>query len=226
VSWFNRLKVQGISRITMNGRLVCAGKNSGIPPFNDNDWTFNLGELIVIAPVAGLSVEDVRTRAAPGSGLAQAFASFDSDTHEPILHCEIGSHIGDFAAVGTAVGATIGALAAAALCIAAGWFTFGLACLFALILAPIIGGSLGDWIGSGLGWIADQLDDFDHRGESVSKSCVVNFNGRWVTDIGHQHNEIHDIDSIQIIECGEPARHGPVVSGAVGIGRMPTGVDP
>ena len=31
----------------------------------------------------------------------------------------------------------------------------------------------------------------------------MNFTGRWVTDSSHQHNEIHDIASAQLIECND-----------------------
>jgi hypothetical protein len=37
VNWFDRLHVQNPSRITMAGCILYAGKNSGIPPFHDND---------------------------------------------------------------------------------------------------------------------------------------------------------------------------------------------
>jgi hypothetical protein len=240
VEWFTRLKEQTPRTITLNGHLVCAGKNTGLPPFNDNDWTFNLGPNpagagtpTVLFPT-GLGIVEVMTRAAPGSGLAHAFASQDPNTHEAVLHCEIGSHIGDFAAAGTAIGAAAGAVAggligAAIGCTVLGIFTFGIACLIAILvgilIGAIVGAFAGDLVGSGVGWIADQVSDFDKKGESVEKCCVVNFTGRWVTDIGHQHNEIHNIESMQIIECG-PKASASGLTGAVGIGRMPTGRDP
>ena len=40
----DRLHVQDPSTITVSGCVQCAGKNVGYPPFNDNDWTFNIGE--------------------------------------------------------------------------------------------------------------------------------------------------------------------------------------
>ena len=43
VNWFDRLHGQNPATITMSGCVLCAGKNSGVPPFHDNDWTFNLG---------------------------------------------------------------------------------------------------------------------------------------------------------------------------------------
>ena len=55
--------------------------------------------------------------------------------------------------------------------------------------------------------------------------------GRWITDSSHQHNEIHDVESAQIIECNDchldatgSASAGLIA--AVGIGRHPTGRDP
>ena len=61
VLWFDRLHVQNPSTITMAGCVLCAGKNTGIPPFHDNDWTFNLGDpLALLDPiVAGLDVQEI-----------------------------------------------------------------------------------------------------------------------------------------------------------------------
>jgi hypothetical protein len=70
VLWFDRLHVQNPATITMAGCVLCAGKNSGIPPFHDNDWTFNLGgsSLALLNPIiAGLDVQEIRTRDAPGN---------------------------------------------------------------------------------------------------------------------------------------------------------------
>ena len=96
----------------MAGCVLCAGKNSGIPPFHDNDWTFNLGgpSLALLNPtIAGLDVQEIRTRDAPGNGPAETIV--DPDTGLPALHCEIGSRIGDYAAVGGAIGSVAGAIA-------------------------------------------------------------------------------------------------------------------
>ena len=43
VNWFDRLFTQNPSSITLAGCVLCAGKNTGFPPWNDNDWTFHLG---------------------------------------------------------------------------------------------------------------------------------------------------------------------------------------
>jgi hypothetical protein len=239
VNWFDRLHAQEPSRITMAGCVACAGKNTGFPPWNDNDWTFNLAELALLAPTdAGLDVAEVRERDAPGNG--PAFATKDPGSGLSALHCEISSHIGDYAAVGGAVGAVAGgiagALIGAAICAGLGIATLGLAiAVCALIVAALIlagvaaGGFVGDAIGAGVGWIADEWSDFDERGEAIEAGCIMSFTGRWVTDSSHQHNEIHDIESAQLIECrggcGVGTGSGALV-GAVGIGRHPQGRDP
>ncbi|MDQ0474122.1 hypothetical protein [Labrys wisconsinensis] len=243
VNWFDRLFVQDPSTITLSGCVLCAGKNSGIPPFHDNDWTFNLGgpSLALLSPIqAGLDVEEIRTRDAPGGGPAEA--TVDPATGLQALHCEIGSHIGDYAAIGGAVGsvagAIAGALAGAAICVALGLATFGIGaalCLLilatALLVGAAVGGIAGDAIGGVAGWVADQIDDLDERGEAVTRGCIMTFTGRWVTDSSHQHNEIHDIASAQLVECNDcqDDKTGSSTSGliaAVGIGRHPTGRDP
>ena len=243
VNWFDRLHVQTPSTITMAGCVLCAGKNTGIPPFNDNDWTFNLGgsRLALLAPTdAGLDVQEIRTRDAPGGGPAETIV--DPITGQPALHCEIGSHIGDYSAIGGAIGAVAGAIAGAiigaAICVALGLLTFGIGaalCLLivaaAILLGAAAGGVAGTAIGGVAGWIADELSDFDERGEAITRGCIMNFTGRWVTDSSHQHNEIHDIASAQLVECND-CQNDPTGSNstgliaAVGIGRHPTGRDP
>lgn len=243
VDWFSRLHVQSPRTITLGGCVLCAGKNSGIPPFRDNDWTFNLGglSLSLLGPIqAGLDLQEIRTRDAPDAGPAETVV--DAGTGLPALHCEIGSHIGDYAAVGGAVGAVVGAIVGAyigaAICIAVGVFTFGIGaalCLLILALAILAGASLGgiagDAIGGLAGWIADELSDFDERGEAITRGCIMQLTGRWVTDSSHQHNEIHDIESAQLIECRDCqddkiASSSSGLIAAVGIGRHPTGRDP
>lgn len=61
----------------------------------------------------------------------------------------------------------------------------------------------GGAIGGGIGWIADELRDFDEKGEAITQGCTMTFSGRWITDSSHQHNEIHDIVSAQLIECND-----------------------
>jgi hypothetical protein len=242
VEWFfNRLKEQNPRTITIQGLIVCAGKNTGVPPLNDNDWTFNMSaDFRVLGPLEpGLDPTEVRTRAAPDSGLSQAFPTSDPENGDvQVFHCEIGSRMGDYAAVGGAVGSVAGAIAGiaigAAICAGLAIATLGLAlAVCALIVAALalagafVGGVVGDLLGAGLGWIVDALSDFDERGEAVEEGCVMCFTGRWVTDIGHQHNEIHDVESAQLLECGIDSTEGGLgVAGTVGIGRQPTGRDP
>jgi hypothetical protein len=93
------------------------------------------------------------------------------------------------------------------------------------------GGIVGDAVGGVIGWIADELSDFDEKGEAITQGCLMRFTGRWVTDSSHQHNEIHDIESAQLIECNDcqNEKTGESSTGliaAVGIGRHPTGRDP
>ena len=247
VEWFVRLKEQNPRTITVAGKLVCGGKNTGIPPWADNDWTFNLAQkgspkLTLTAPnIAGLDIEQVLIRAAPGSGQSQSYLSLDPNLGDlPVFHTEIGSAIGDWAAAGGAVGSVAGtALGIAAgigACIALGIFTFGIgAALCLLIVAALAavgawaGGFVGNLVGAGIGWLIDELSDFDKAGEAISKGCVLFLTGRWVTDKSHQHNEIHDIESAQIVECGAAIGAAPNplgVVGMVGIGQHPIGPDP
>lgn len=242
VNWFDRLFTHEPRTITMGGCILCAGKNTGFPPFNDNDWTFNLGgsSLALLAPTdGGLDVDEIRNRDAPGGG--PAFPVLDPSSRQQALHCEISSHIGDYAAIGGAVGSVAGAvggaIAGAAICVAIGLVTFGIGALIcAVIVAAMIlggaigGGFLGDAIGAGIGWIADELDDFDEQGEAIGRGCLMNLTGRWVTDSSHQWNEIHDIESAQLVECNDchdatVTNSLPLIA-AVGIGRHPAGRDP
>jgi hypothetical protein len=251
VEWLSRLKEQDPKTITVAGMVVCAGKNTGIPPWHDNDWTFNMSKNIVAnvsamaltlegPNVPGLDINEVLTRAAPDSGQTQSYQAIDPNNNDiPIFHCEIGSNIGDYSAVGGAVGSiagTIAGLAAGiAICAALGIFTFGIGAALCLLIIAILaaagawlGGMAGNLIGAGLGWIADELSDFDKKGKAISQDCMT-FTGRWVTDKSHQHNEIHDIESAQIIDCREAVGTGSAglgLAGAVGIGRHPTGYDP
>jgi hypothetical protein len=243
VNWFDRLHVQDPRTITISGCIQCAGKNSGYPPFNDNDWTFSLGEprWAVLDPlIPGLTLDEIRTRDAPGDGPAEKV--IDPATGNPILHCEIGSAIGDAAAIGGAIGSVAGAAVGAALgiaaCIALGIFTFGIGAALCLLIIAIAvlagafaGGVIGNSVGAGIGWIIDEANDLDERGEAITKGCIMNLTGRWITDSSHQHNEIHDIESAQLVECNDCHLDvtGSASSGliaAVGIGRHPTGRDP
>ena len=244
VEWFKRLKVQNPSAITISALIECAGRNTGgIPPFADGDWTFNASpNWAVTAPAgSGLTMDEVRTRAAPGSGLAQAFRTTDPDANPSpqVFHVEISSQIGNFGAVGSAIGTVAGAiggaLIGAAACAAVAALTFGLGialCALFIALGAAIGAAVGALvgaaIGAGIGWIADQFGDFNKLGESVENGCQMFLSGRWVTDINHQHNEIHDLTAAVLIECGVQgsSSSGLQLAGAVGTGRHPGGRDP
>jgi hypothetical protein len=241
VEWSRRLKVQNPRTISVSAIVVCAGKNSGVPPFNDGDWTFNVGEAwSVTMPTDGsLTMDVVRTRAAPDSGLSVAFRTTPSpDDATPVFHVEISSNIGDFGAVGAAIGSTAGLIggiiAGAAICAALGILTLGIGfalCALIIAVAALLGAALGGLagaaIGGGIGWIADQLSDFEERGKVVQEGCRMTLTGRWVTDISHQHNEIHDLEAAVIEDCGlDSSASGLTIAGAVGIGRHPQGPDP
>jgi hypothetical protein len=232
VEWFSRLVRHNPGTITISGMIICAGKNTGFPPFHDNDWTFNVGNLTVTDPTT-LSVDEVKTRVVESN---PAFPSIDASTRKPILHCEIGSRMGDGGALGGAIGTVGGAIAggliAAAIgCAVLGAFTFGLGCLLAILVGILIGAIVGlvagNAVGVGIGWIADELSDFDKKGKAISQGCMMFLTGSWVNDKGHQHNEIHDIERAVIIECGiSSSKDMLTFSAAVGIGRHPQDRDP
>ena len=105
--------------------------------------------------------------------------------------------------------------------------TCALVIALAAATGAFLGGVAGQLAGAAAGAIADWVTDFDEAGDSVSVGCLIRETGTWVTDRSHQHNEIHDISSIQIIECGTAAAASPLeTAGAVGISRHPTGPDP
>jgi hypothetical protein len=258
-AWYSRLKPQTVSPISIVGTPHCAGKNPfGLQPFTDGDWTTNLGAPpfvlvfptdLALSPGVTDPMVEIRTRAAPDSGLSQAFMSFNESACSPdnpaacvtpILHCEISSNIGGASVIGGAIGTTVGvvagAIAAAAICAALGAFTFGIGALLCLIIAAIVmavlaavGYFAGAAIGSVIGAIADAASDFDKQGQflEANQQCIFKLSGRWVTDISHDHNEIHDITSIVLVECGVgSAGSALTVTGAVGTGRHPSGIDP
>jgi hypothetical protein len=247
IDWFNRLKEQTPRTITMQGIALCAARNPfGVQPISDGDWTCNLGflsflyppDLPVTAPGATSQLDEVRLRAAPGSGLDHAFPSFNEDAHiHPILHCEISAKAGAYSVVGGAVGSGLGTAAGVAAgiaaCIAAGIFSFGIGlAICALIVAlfaaagAAAGGAAGAVAGAFVGWVVDELSDFDKLGKTIESNqrCLLNLTGRWVTDTSHEHNEIHDIESVQIVKCPTDGTTPIKNFGAViGIGRQPTG---
>ncbi|HZW52724.1 MAG TPA: hypothetical protein VFF00_01755 [Candidatus Elarobacter sp.] len=265
VAWFTRLKTQNPATITIHGEPRCAGKNPwGIQPWTDGDWTTNIGPTpadptslrlafptdLALSPGVTDPMVEIRTRAAPGSGLAKAFMSFNEsgcspatpgNCITPILHCEISSHVGSYSVVGGMVGAVAGAVAgfilgAGVICGLLGAFTFGLGALLCLVVAAIVGAILaavgyfvGAAVGSVAGAIADAVTDFDKNGSFIeaNRGCILFVTGTWVTDLSHQHNEIHDIQSVGIVECGVGSSSNPLtIAGAVGTGRHPSGEDP
>ena len=149
---FNRLLVENTSTITLSGCVLCAGKNDGIYPWADGDWTFNLGgsSLMLCGPTtAGLNTMSILTTPAPGNG-QQVNVIQDQETQQIALHCEISSNIGNYAAVGTAVGAVAGgaagAAAGAAACASLALATFGIGgalCLLILAAATLFGRRYG-----------------------------------------------------------------------------------
>lgn len=249
--WFNRLKEQDPKTITFVGWVACAKRNLGnptLPEVADGDWTFNIAPTMPGVATAtrdwavegppGLSVHEVRTRTASGAEFAGRTTDPGIGPEFDILHTEIGSRIGDYAAVGGAVGSVagtaVGIAAGVAACAVVTALTLGLGiALCALFIAlgaligALIGGMVGQLVGAGIGAIADALSDFNERGEAITHGCFVRLTGTWVTDRSHQHNEIHDITASQIIECGTAAATAPLeTAGAVGIGRHPVGPDP
>lgn len=260
VDWFSRLKEQSPRTITISGVARCTGRNPfGFQPFSDGDWTCNMGELLLIAPSdlpvtapgAATQTDEVRLRAAPGSGLSQAFKSFNESACDPdhpgecktdVLHCELSALAGTFSVVGGAVGSIVGFVLGIVVgviaCIVAGIFTFGIvAAICAVIIAllaaggAVAGGIVGSALGAFIGWLVDEIRDFDKLGETIesNRNCTLFITGRWVTDISHEHNEIHDIESVQIIRCEKidvPKQPlGTNIVGVVAIGRQPAGHD-
>jgi hypothetical protein len=209
VDWFTRLKEQNPNQITISGTVACAGTNPfGLQPFSDGDWTSNITslgllappDLPITAPGATTQVDEVRLRAAPGSGLAHAFRSYNEDSLKtPILHCEISAHAGAYSVVGGAIGSGLGAAAGVAAgvaaCAALGIFTFGIGAALCLMLVAIavaagavLGGAAGDLVGAAIGTIVDELSDFDKLGKTIEAfgRCIISLTGKWVTDTSHQ----------------------------------------
>lgn len=163
-NWFNRLHEQNPKTITVAGCIVCAGKNRGIQPFNDNDWTFNVADpLRLISPsIAGLDENEILTRGAPGSGMETAFRIIDPGSGLLAFHCEISSHVGNWGAVGGAIGSVLGAigggllgaLGCAAISVATAGLGLALCALFiawGIALGAVAGGILGAAVGSAIG---------------------------------------------------------------------------
>ena len=259
IDWFGRLHEQSPKTITMCGQAKCAGRNPfGLQPWTDGDWTTNLGSLTLCSPVdlpvttagAATQVDEVRMRAAPGSGLTVAFKSFNEkechDDHSKcitdILHCEISAHQGTYSVVGGAVGSVVGAAIGIAVgigaCVALGIFTFGIGAALCLLIVAILaaagawaGGAAGDALGAFIGWVVDELSDFDKLGKTIeaNRNCTLFVTGTWVTDISHEHNEIHDIEAVQIGNCRPlveaPPLHPLSDVAVVAIGRQQHGTN-
>ena len=67
--------------------------------------------------------------------------------------------------------------------------TFGIGAALCLLIAAAmilagaaVGGIVGTAIGGVIGWIADEVRDFDEQGEAITRGCIMNLTGRWVTD--------------------------------------------
>jgi membrane protein YqaA with SNARE-associated domain len=250
-TYFNRLKEQNPSRITINGMVFCTEKNPfgiQLPPFKpstDGDWVCNLGgdssqfrfvwppDLAIIVTGATTQLDEVRMRPADDSNLQRAFKSYDdSDRTKDSIHCEISSQIGNYAVVGGAIGSVL--VAAAAIIIAAILCAFALVVrVFIVALAAVLGSYLGalvgQLIGAGIGQLVDHLSDFDKLGKNIesNSNCLLAISGTWVTDIFHQHNEIHDIEAVTIL-CTptDPTTPPILLASAVSIGRCPAGGNP
>jgi hypothetical protein len=257
IAWFSRLKEHNPKTITIGGTVACAGRNPfGFQPWTDGDWTFNIGDIALLLPtdlaitVAGANTQEdeIRLRVAPGA--EAAFKSFNEADCSPsniaacktdILHCEISSRQGGYAVVGGAIGSVVGAAAgigaAAAACAALGIFTFGIGALVCLLVAAVVaalasaaGTAVGDAVGAVVGRIADEASDFDKLGKTIQalQDCTISLTGTWVTDRSHQHNEIHDIESMQVLFCysrGDRTSSRASSAGIAAIGRRPTGGD-
>ena len=251
VDWFTRLKEQNPNKITIAGTVACAGRNPfGLQPFSDGDWTSNIANLALLdppdlpitAPGATTQVDEVRMRAAPGSGLTKAVLSYNEDTFKtPILHCEISASAGAYSVVGGAIGSSLGAAAGLAAgiaaCAALGIFTFGIGAALCLMVIAILvaagavlGGAAGDLLGAVVGTIVDELSDFDKVGKTIEAlgRCILSLTGTWVTDTSHQHNEIHDVEAAQPVYCyiSGDTTSPQAATGVVGIGRQPAGGPP
>lgn len=174
-------------------------------------------------------MERVKQRALRALGVLKAFTVTIND-----IELRVGNYGSVGGAIGSVAGAIGGMLLAAAICAALGIATFGIgliACALIIALGAAVGAAVGGLagaaIGGGIGWIADQFSDFDRKGKSVQNGCQMFMTGRWVTDLSHQHNEIHDLDSAVLIDCGvSSSGQGLTLAGAVGTGRHPSGVDP
>ncbi len=88
---------------------------------------------------------------------------------------------------------------------------------------------MGSLVGAFIGWLIDEISDFDKRGETIesNRRCTLSITGRWVTDLSHEHNEIHDIESVQVMSCPRiDVPKQPLTANVVAmvaIGRNPTG---
>src|SRR5262249_960074 len=218
IDWFGRLKSQDPEKITMVGRAACAGRNPfGLQPWTDGDWTVNLGsaafltptDLPITVPAAGSNkAEEIRLRAAPGSGLAQAAPSYNEEAHTtPILHCELSSHQGTYSVVGGAIGSVAGAIggfgAGTAACGAAAFLGFIGAAVCLLIVAAAtalgaaVGGAVGDAAGAFVGWVVDELSDFDKNGKTIEAGskpgCPLLLGGDCGTGNRQRHNAINGL---------------------------------
>ena len=98
----------------------------------------------------------------------------------------------------------------------------------AAAIGAAIGGAVGGLVGAFIGWLIDEISDFDKLGETIEANtrCTLFVTGRWVTDISHEHNEIHDIEAVStacpMIDVPKQPQTANVAA-VVAIGRQPAG---
>ncbi|MHA1598740.1 MAG: hypothetical protein ACTSV1_08470 [Alphaproteobacteria bacterium] len=189
--------------VTAVGMVIDVGRSPMIFPF-DGDWLLNL-------KILGGNAFELMNERHDG---AQACVRFKPDGTR-YLHCEITSNIGIYGCIGAMAGAVAGGIAGAvggaaagaiiaAACLATG--IFWLLCVIVAVLAAVIIAAVitavvawaGGAVGSGAGAIADEIEGQGDKADGVAENTCVTFTGRWVTDMDHGWNEIHDIEAIDI----------------------------
>jgi hypothetical protein len=146
---------------------VSGKTNTGIPPLNDNDWTFNLGEPFhLLDPIiAGLDVTEIRTRSAPGAGAVQLFTDGAAASRHSIARSARISGVAlPWAPRSDRSPARLRARAPR-LCVVLALATFGLGaalCLLIVAAAILAGAALGGIIGDAIGGVAGWDRRRDH----------------------------------------------------------------
>ena len=237
-NWYDRLKIHDPKTITIQGKLLCAKRNTGFPyvaPFVDGDWTFNIGgdtknEFKFLAPndlqlcYGGTQLDEIRVRnPEPKSTPYNKIKDECSDVEA--IHCEISSAMGTASVIGEFAGTVVASVVGIVLmflylgCAA----TLGIGCVLAIILAilaPLIGSYVGGLIGTAVGAIDDWYNDTGNVGKSIDVGKIVVASGTWVSDSGHLWNEIHDVESLFAVEL-KGSSNVNQNSAAVMIGRYP-----